>query len=322
MKEYFGLSYQFSKFDIVFYSGIGFPLQETPGVATLSDDILLLDGDLNDLELFSLSVNLIKHVTASWFGGVVTNRWWDDIWIQEGLSNYLSYFVIDNCDQLKNKLPNAWLFFLFDKEQAYVLDQNVNIHPVCFHIYSTAQCKNQIDAITILKSASAIRYLVKNIGIDLFKTSIKNLVETYKSTCIESNGFIDVVQQVMNSAEKYDFDLHVWHDNWLKSPGVNQLEALMELEEGQLICLNVVQTSAVKTSNYLREYRNLKAAFFYPNNTEDLFPMDILADSLTNIDYQKLEKPSAVLLNYEDDDYLKLKLDKASFQYFKKNVSV
>ncbi len=319
-KEKLDLDSPCSKFDIIFCAELTAPFLETPGCAYLSDHVFLLDNELDESEKFGLHLDLMQQLASSWFGGLVTNRWWDDIWIHVGLSVFLAYNLLNECQEFEKQFFGSWLHFSVDKDSAYWVDQHVHSHPVSYHIFNSAQSKTQNDQLTRIKSASAIRYLVSQIGFDAFKMALGNFVETFKLNNASGNDFLYILEDVLR-ANNIETDIWAWEDVWLKTPGVNQIEALMELDEGQLIGLNVVQTSAVKTSNNLRDYK-IKAGFYQNNGDYILKQIEINDDSLTLCPIQKMNKPAAILLNYNDEDYVKFKLDRISYSFFRKNIGV
>ena len=30
-----------------------------------------------------------------WFGNLVTCKWWNDLWVQEGMASYIEYYAVD-----------------------------------------------------------------------------------------------------------------------------------------------------------------------------------------------------------------------------------
>lgn len=33
-----------------------------------------------------------------WFGNMVTMKWWNDLWLKEGFSSYMSYLAVDDAE--------------------------------------------------------------------------------------------------------------------------------------------------------------------------------------------------------------------------------
>lgn len=42
-----------------------------------------------------------------WFGNEVTMKWWNDLWLNEGIATYLSYFAVDSVEPTFNIVSPA-----------------------------------------------------------------------------------------------------------------------------------------------------------------------------------------------------------------------
>ena len=38
---------------------------------------------------------IAKQLTEFWFGNFVTFKWWNELWIQEALGDFVKYFAVD-----------------------------------------------------------------------------------------------------------------------------------------------------------------------------------------------------------------------------------
>jgi len=82
----FTFRYPFRKLDLVAVPG-GFEGVTGPTGAIFCDDALLMDPDAaSEPALARTSVAIARGVARQWLGDVVSIKWWDDLWIAEGLA--------------------------------------------------------------------------------------------------------------------------------------------------------------------------------------------------------------------------------------------
>ena len=95
LEQWFERPYPFAKLDFVAVPEFWPGAMENPGLVTWADNLLLLDPErasaLQRRQLITVTAHELAHM---WFGDLVTLAWWDDLWLNESLTTWMTDVVV------------------------------------------------------------------------------------------------------------------------------------------------------------------------------------------------------------------------------------
>ena len=139
---------------------------------------LLYDSETSSSSNKQRVATVVSHELAhQWFGNLVTLKWWDDLWLNEGFANYIEYIGAANYH------PDWELEAQFntdDLHPAMELDASAESHPIIQEVNDPDQITEIFDSITYKKGCSVIRMLENFMGAEEFRKGIHNFLESHK----------------------------------------------------------------------------------------------------------------------------------------------
>uniref|UniRef100_A0A8P4G8W2 Aminopeptidase n=1 Tax=Dicentrarchus labrax TaxID=13489 RepID=A0A8P4G8W2_DICLA len=124
---------------------------ENWGLITYQEGGLLYEEGVSSLLHKEVIATLISHELAhQWFGNLVTMKWWNEVWLNEGFASYMSYFAVDHIDPSFKRDT----FVMRDLHTAFEEDSLASSHPLSppqEDVQETYQIIEMFDAITYSK---------------------------------------------------------------------------------------------------------------------------------------------------------------------------
>lgn len=319
-EEAFGMDYMFTKIDTIICPEYTIGAMEYPGAVTYSER--LCPRGPNSIEDISLRGKVIMHELAHmWFGDAVSIQWWNDTWLKESFADFACYICAhDQADKMGFETAPAMNSFLLRKCWGYQEDFQCTSHPIAAEVESTKAADGVFDGISYSKGAATLKQLVFLIGFDNFKKAMKVYFERFAWGNTELKDLLEVYKETLGELAKEHpaLDVVQWGEDWLGTPGTNVIELQWTKDSSNGV---IVQTAAREMFPKLR-YHKIRIAFFNQEG-QVIRTMDSYINNVaeTEIDLGDLSEVAAILPNYEDHDFVIVKLDEVSRNYFKENLS-
>jgi aminopeptidase N len=174
--DYYGVAYPFGKLDIVGIPDFAAGAMENAGAITFREQYLLADPEHASLETKKRIAAIMSHEIAhQWFGNLVTMKWWDDIWLNEGFATWMA-----------NKPLAAWkpewnveLDDVEETQTALALDALRSTRPIRTNVQTPEEINEVFDAIAYEKSAGVLRMVENYVGKDAFRNGVASYIKKY-----------------------------------------------------------------------------------------------------------------------------------------------
>ena len=186
--KYFNIKYPYGKLDLIGLPDFSAGAMENTGCITFREVILLIDEKQGSVDLKKTIASVIAHEMAhQWFGDLVTMKWWDDIWLNEGFATWMSSKPIE-------AWKPEWNFNLDDvSETAGTLntDSLANTRPIHQAAETPAQITELFDGIAYGKAAAVLRMLESYLGEETFRAGVNAYIQQHQYANATANDFWD-----------------------------------------------------------------------------------------------------------------------------------
>ena len=320
-EEYFGIPFQFEKYDQIFCPEYNYGAMENVGLITLNESYCWKDKPTQRRRT-GFAITVLHELSHMWFGDFVTMDWWDDVWLNESFATFISHLCMSNSPELNKIYPTSWILFGEYKGYAYSADQKPTTHPVMREVKDTDVAETGFDVIVYEKGSSLVKQIYYYIGDEAFNKGLKNYFKKYGWG---NTVFDDFINEMIKAAGDKLNNLKEMCHLWLQKAGLNEISLNMEIDSNT----NLITKFVVNQKPCLPEYPNLinhivDFLFIYDfkdfNKNKVFKKQFIESKEETIFDFSKEEVPKVVFLNYNDYGYMKLVFDKRSLEGLKEGL--
>lgn len=165
----FGISYKSiaPKKDMIALPDFASGAMENLGAVTYRETAALIDPANNTAAARERVAEVVMHENAHmWFGDLVTMKWWNGLWLNEGFATFMSHCA------MHDKFPewDVWTGYVAgDFRSALYLDSLKNSHPIEIDVKDPYEIREIFDSITYAKGSVVNRMLEQYLGEDFWK---------------------------------------------------------------------------------------------------------------------------------------------------------
>ncbi|MGS0674412.1 aminopeptidase N [Shewanella sp. 125m-1] len=312
--NYFGIPYPFKKYDQVLVPDFLYGAMENAAAITFSESRFLTDGEMSRVQQQRLASVIMHEMAHQWFGNLVTMKWWNGLWLNESFASFMGTLATSQATEFSH----AWRsFYAKNKQSAYHQDSSASTHPIEVPVASSQNAFDNIDAITYSKGASTLKQLNYLLGEKTFQQGVQHYLTQFSYQNAELKDFITSLELAAKR------DLSQWSQDWLNHAGVNTLQAEFSCNNGRISRFSLKQTAPSGLPT-LREQKVLLGLFTQGRDRlhHNISVPVIYSGETTEVKQViGLHCPALVYPNYQDWGFVKVSLDKTSFNTARTNLS-
>ncbi len=209
--KYFGIKYPYGKLDLIGLPDFSAGAMENIGCITFREVLLLIDEKQGSVDLKKTIASVTAHEIAHmWFGDLVTMKWWDDVWLNEGFATWMSTKPVQ-------QWKPEWNFDLDDVSGTggtLNVDSLANTRPIHQAAETPAEIQELFDGIAYGKAASVLRMLEAYLGEETFRAGVNAYLKQHQYANATADDFWDA--QAKTSKKPVDKIM----PTWVKQAGV------------------------------------------------------------------------------------------------------
>ncbi len=184
--NYFSVKYPYGKLDLIGIPDFSAGAMENTGCITFREVLLQIDEKQGSIGLKKTIASVIAHEMAhQWFGDLVTMKWWDDVWLNEGFATWMSSKPIE-------AWKPEWNFDLDDVSNTggtLNTDSLANTRPIHQAAETPAQITELFDGIAYGKAASVLRMLEAYLGEQTFRAGVNAYIQQHQYANATADDF-------------------------------------------------------------------------------------------------------------------------------------
>ena len=214
-EEYFDIKYDWQEFNILILP-FSFPYRgmENPNLTFLSPSLLTSDGSLSHL--------IGNEISHSWTGNLVTNKNWENLWINEGFTKFIErkldgMIFGEDMENLEAMIGN------YELENDVEMLGEDNNYTQLMPNYEGVDPDDCFSTVPYEKGFQFLLYLESLVGKEAFQNIMQEYIKKYAYMSVDYNAFKEVYEDYVTDNTEGEEGKNILNDidwdNWLYSKG-------------------------------------------------------------------------------------------------------
>ena len=189
-EKFFGLPYPLPKLDLLAVPDFSAGAMENWGLITFRESCFFVSEASSKAHIWSVIFIITHELAHMWFGNLVTMKFWDDLWLNEGFATFIMYtqaartFV--NEDMISSMLASR-------SGGAYADDTLITCQPIRQHISDENLIRQMFDPIRYAKGGTILRMLACYLGYEKLGKGLSVYLNKFKMGNADSDDLMAVL---------------------------------------------------------------------------------------------------------------------------------
>jgi aminopeptidase N/puromycin-sensitive aminopeptidase len=247
--HYFGIKYPYGKLDWIALPDFSAGAMENIGFITSREADLQVDEQhLSLAQEKNVAIVVTHEIAHQWFGDLVTMKWWDDVWLNEGFATWMEGKPVDAWKpEWHAGLDEVSRGDLLTTLGALNIDSLASTRAIHQPVDTPGQIQELFDGIAYGKAAAVLRMIEAYIGPETFRAGVNEYLKRHAYGNATAEDFWITLAQV--SKKPVDQIMATF----VKQPGVPMVRL-----EAQ--CTGNSTTVSMKQQRYFYDRSKLDAA--------------------------------------------------------------
>lgn len=184
--QYYAIKYPYGKLDHIVFPDFSAGAMENVAAITYRDSALLIDEKTASYDAKQQVASVIAHEMAhQWFGDLVTMKWWNDIWLNEGFATWMSWKPLEAWKPEWNMGQQE----IGETLGALNADSIPSVRMIRANAESPADIGALFDGIAYGKAASVLRMVEAYVGPEVFQKGVNAYLAKHAYANATAEGF-------------------------------------------------------------------------------------------------------------------------------------
>ncbi|XP_043099183.1 aminopeptidase N [Puntigrus tetrazona] len=221
-EKYYNTSYPLSKSDQIALPDFSSGAMENWGLVTYRETALLYDPRTSANGNKQRIATVVSHELAHmWFGNLVTLKWWNDLWLNEGFASYVEYLGADYAEPTWNMKDQI---ILYDLQRAFAVDSLTSSHPLSRkeeEVNTPSEISEMFNTISYSKGAAVLKMLSEFLTEPVFAKGLGNYLRQFAFASTVYSDLWDHLQKAVDLTPgvKLPYSVHEIMNRWILQMG-------------------------------------------------------------------------------------------------------
>ncbi|KAM0675732.1 hypothetical protein GVAV_000507 [Gurleya vavrai] len=239
-QEYFNIKYPLIKLDMVEIPEFEAGAMENWGMITFKSSSLLYDIENSSFaSKKSVAATVVHEIAHQWFGNLVTLKWWDDLWLNEGFATWAAVRCLSNISKDFVSWNAKTAFLANDINYGLKYDSLYSSNIVRLKVYDPENLDEISNGLSYSKGASILHMLEILIDEKSFQNGIQKYLKKFEYNNANSEDFWNVMTEVNKN-----FDINKIMANWIDKKGyplitISDHKDILKIKQTRFLLCNI-----------------------------------------------------------------------------------